>query len=81
MSTIFDRFCEEQDAMINPRDLTPKVDGFPEVCVTTFSEGIINDFIERTRRRSLLICIPQTDSFPYMRSDTRAKKWAYSFPG
>ncbi|MEZ3467354.1 MAG: nucleoside phosphorylase [Schaedlerella sp.] len=47
MSTIFDQFCEEQDAMINPRDLTPKVDGFPEVCVTTFSEGIINDFIER----------------------------------
>ena len=26
MATIFERFCEDRDAMINPCDLTPKVD-------------------------------------------------------
>lgn len=44
MATIFDHFCKDQDAFINPCDTTEKIAGFPEVCITTFSEGIIKDF-------------------------------------
>lgn len=45
MPTIFQNFCKDRDAFINPCDTTEKIAGFPEVCITTFSEGIINDFI------------------------------------
>ncbi|MCI8465060.1 MAG: nucleoside phosphorylase [Lachnospiraceae bacterium] len=41
MTTIFHHFCENKHAFINPSDTTEKIDGFPEVCITTFSEGII----------------------------------------
>lgn len=44
MATIFHHFCKDRDAFINPCDTTEKIAGFPEVCITTFSEGIIKDF-------------------------------------
>lgn len=44
MPTIFKRFCKDREAFINPCDTTEKITGFPEVCITTFSEGIIKDF-------------------------------------
>lgn len=49
MATIFNRFCGDEDAFINPWDLTEKMSGFPEVCITTFSEGIIKDFVEHNQ--------------------------------
>ena len=47
MTTVFHHFFSDQNAMINPCDITKQIDGFPEVCVTTYSEGIINHFIEK----------------------------------
>lgn len=44
MATIFNRFCKDKKAFINPWDSTQKIPGFPEVCITTFSECIIKDF-------------------------------------
>ncbi len=44
MSTIFNHFCKDRNAFINPCDTTEKIIGFPEVCITTFSESIIKDF-------------------------------------
>lgn len=46
MATIFQHFREEEDAFLNPGDFTEKITGFPEVCITTFSESIIKDFVE-----------------------------------
>ena len=46
MATIFNRFCEDNNAFINPCDTTENMIDFPEVCITTFSESIINDFVE-----------------------------------
>lgn len=46
MATIFNHFYEDKNAFINPCDVTEKISGFPEVCITTFSEGIIKDFVE-----------------------------------
>lgn len=47
MATVFQRFYKEPDAMINPCDVMNKKDGFPEICITTFSEGIIREFVRQ----------------------------------
>ncbi len=44
MAAVFQKFSEEQKALINPEDTTEKIPGFPECCVTTFSENIINKY-------------------------------------
>lgn len=46
VATIFDRFCNGRDAFVNPCDVIRPVPGFPEVCITTFSEGMIKNFVE-----------------------------------
>lgn len=46
MATIFNRFYENKKAFLNPCDFIEKISGFPKVCITTFSENIINDFVE-----------------------------------
>lgn len=49
MATIFHRFCKDKSAFINPCDTTKEIIGFPEVCITTFSESIIKDFIDKNK--------------------------------
>lgn len=51
MATIFNRFCESKNAFLNPCDVIKKISGFPEVCITTFSEGIIKDFVENNKTK------------------------------
>lgn len=46
MATIFHQFYENKNAFLNPSDVTEKISGFPEVCITTFSESIIKEFVE-----------------------------------
>lgn len=46
MSTIFDEFCRETTAFINPTDCIKPLSEFPEICITTFSQNIITEFIE-----------------------------------
>lgn len=46
MATIFHQFYENKNAFLNPCDVTEKISGFPEVCITTFSESVIKDFVE-----------------------------------
>lgn len=45
MATIFHRFYENKNAFLNPCDVTARISGFPEVCITTFSENMIKDFV------------------------------------
>lgn len=47
MATIFHRFYENKNAFLNPCDITEKISGFPEVCITTFSDSIIEDFVRK----------------------------------
>ena len=49
MATIFHQFYENKSAFLNPCDVVEKISGFPEVCITTFSEGMIKDFTEKNR--------------------------------
>lgn len=44
MTMIFQDFDKTRHAFINPQDSTKPVAGFPKLCVTTFSEGIIQKF-------------------------------------
>lgn len=46
MPTVFTHFHEEKQAFLNPQDSTKPVPGFPKLCVTTFSENIIQKFAE-----------------------------------
>ncbi len=44
MTTIFHSPNYETTAIINPADVVSAIDGFPEICVTTFSRKIIEMF-------------------------------------
>lgn len=46
MATIFQKFSFNKNAFLNPSDITEKISGFPEVCITTFSENMIKDFVK-----------------------------------
>lgn len=46
MATIFKKFSSERKAFLNPEDSTEFNPDFPQLCVSTFSESIINTFID-----------------------------------
>lgn len=52
MHTIFQRTNISEPALFSPSDTTKKIDNFPEICVSTFSENIIQKFssLERTEK-------------------------------
>lgn len=45
MKTIFQRTEITEPAMFSPSDTTPKIEGFPEICVSTFSRRFFEKFI------------------------------------
>ena len=45
MATIFERFDHTKTAFINPEDTIVAEPGFPEVCITTFSNTMIDKFV------------------------------------
>ena len=52
MHTVFQRYHISEPALFSPSDITKKVDNFPEICVSTFSENIIQKFssLEHTEK-------------------------------
>lgn len=46
MATIFDDFPGEAAAFINPADCVKALPDFPKICVTTFSQNIISEFVK-----------------------------------
>ena len=44
MKTVFQRKAITEPALFTPVDTTRKIEGFPEICVSTFSENIIKKF-------------------------------------
>lgn len=46
MATVFENFDHTKTAFINPGDFIKPEPDFPEVCVTTFAENIIQKFAE-----------------------------------
>lgn len=74
MATIFDHFCKDQDAFINPCDTTEKIAGFPEVCITTFSEGIIKDFTRNNAAKIIANLYSANGALPVYEIEYRNKK-------
>lgn len=52
MNTVFQRTNISEPALFSPSDTTKKIDNFPEICVSTFSESIIQKFssLENTEK-------------------------------
>ena len=44
IQTVFQKSKISEPALFSPCDTTKKIDGFPEICVSTFSENIIQKF-------------------------------------
>ena len=44
MNTIFQRTNISEPALFSPSNTTKKIGNFPEICVSTFSENIIQKF-------------------------------------
>lgn len=44
MQTVFQKHKIQEPALFTPSDTTKKVEGFPKICVSTFSENIIQKF-------------------------------------
>ena len=53
MATIFNSFDHDKNAFFNPSDTTKPLPGFPKVCITTFSEGIIGDFARNNNAKEI----------------------------
>lgn len=47
MPTIFKNYPKEKKAFLNPEDVIEHDPDFPQLCVSTFSENIINEFLSR----------------------------------
>lgn len=64
MATIFEHFYENKNAFLNPCDVTEKISGFPEVCITTFSENIIKDFVENNSSKVIAYLYSANGAIP-----------------
>ena len=62
MGTIFQKNTITEPALFTPFDTTKKIEGFPEICVSTFSENIIQKFaslksVEKNYIRPMELCL------------------------
>lgn len=64
MATIFNKFYENKNAFLNPCDVVEKISGFPEVCITTFSESIIKDFVENNTTKIIAYLYSANGAIP-----------------
>lgn len=74
MATIFNRFCSSRDALVNPRDVIKPIPGFPEVCITTFSEGIIKNFIEHNPAKEIAALYSANGSIPVYEIEYKSRR-------
>lgn len=44
VTTVFERSEIVEPALFSPSDTTKRIENFPEICVSTFSENIIQKF-------------------------------------
>lgn len=74
MATIFEHFYEEPKAFINPCDVTDPVDHFPEVCITTFSEGIIDAYAKHHDTKVIAHLYSANGTLPVYEIEYEGKK-------
>ena len=74
MATIFYKFYDNKNAFLNPCDISEKISGFPEVCITTFSESIIKDFVENNGRNIIANLYSANGTIPVYEINYAGKK-------
>lgn len=74
MATIFEQPYENRHAFINPSDVIEKIPGFPEVCITTFSENIIRDLVEKNTPEVIAWLYSANGKIPVYEIDHAGKK-------
>lgn len=53
MTTIFHNYQTESDAFINSTDCTKPLPGFPEICITTFSQNILTELAHKNSLKTI----------------------------
>lgn len=81
MSTIFDEFCRETTAFINPTDCIKPLSEFPEICITTFSQNIITEFIENNNTKIIANLYSANGILPVYEIKYDERLSVYSFLG
>lgn len=74
MATVFNHFSKAKNAFINPGDVIERIPGFPEVCITTFSEGIIRDFTRNNEARVIAQLYSANGTVPVYEIEYAGKK-------
>jgi len=78
VATIFHHFYENKNAFINPCDTTAKIPGFPEVCITTFSECMIEKYAETNETKVIANLCSANGTLPVYEITYAGKKMALS---
>lgn len=79
MATVFRNFPYEKRAFLNPEDTTKRNPDFPELCVSTFSENIINEFVSAGDTEVIGQYIPPMELFRFIRSFTKTPRLPVSY--
>lgn len=74
MATIFNHFYESKNAFLNPCDIIEKIPDFPEVCITTFSESIIKDYVENNTTKVISNLYSANGTIPVYQIEYAGKK-------
>lgn len=77
MTTVFHNFDNEKNAFINPNDFIEKDPSFPEVCVTTFSEQIINKIAEGDGVKKIAYLYTANGTLPVYETEYSGKRIAF----
>ncbi len=64
MNTVFQRTEITEPALFSPSDTTKRIDDFPEICVSTFSENIIQKFSSMSNTEKIAELYTANGSLP-----------------
>lgn len=76
MATVFKNYPKEKTAFLNPEDIIKRTPNFPELCVSTFSENIINEFFSGDNREIICEICTANGNIPIYEVDYKNKKIA-----
>lgn len=74
MTTVFEKFDSAKTAFINPTDFIREEPGFPEVCITTFSEAIVQNMARMEGVREIARLISANGTLPVYEMEYEGKK-------
>lgn len=77
MTTVFKDYPKEKTAFLNSGDIIKCNLSFPELCVSTFSENIINEFFSSDNRKTICEICTANGNIPIYEMDYKNKRIAF----